>query len=46
MLALPFVLTGGLTEATTEMGEELAEIRVTRSVRPLMLTVSDWEPES
>ena len=46
MLALPFVLTGGLTEATTGRGEELAAIRVMRSVRPLMLTVIDWEPES
>ncbi len=44
-LALPFVFIGGLTEATTGRGEELAEIRVTRSVRPLMLTVSDLEPE-
>ena len=46
MLALPFVLTGGVTEATTGSGEELAAIKVMRSVRPLMLTVSDWEPES
>ena len=46
LLALPFVFTGGLTEATTGRGEELAAIRVMRSVRPLMLTVSDWEPES
>ena len=45
-LELPLVLTGGLTEATTGRGEELAAIRVMRSVRPLMLTVSDWEPES
>ena len=44
-MALPFVLIGGLTEATTGRGEELAAIRVRRSVRPLMLTVSDWEPE-
>ena len=46
LLALPFVFTGGLTEATTGRGEELAAIKVMRSVRPLMLTVRDWEPES
>ena len=45
-MALPFVFTGGLTEATTGRGEELAVIRVMRSVRPLMLTVIDWESES
>ena len=45
-LALPIVLIGGLTEATTGRGEELAVIKVMRSVRPLKLTVSDWEPES
>ena len=45
-LALAFALTGGLTDATTGRGEDLAAIKVIRSVRPLMLTVSDREPES
>ena len=45
-LAFPFVVTGWLTEVTTGMGEELAVIKVRRSVRPLILTVSDRETES
>ena len=45
-LAFPFVFTGGLTEVTTARGAGLGVTKVRRSVRPLILTVSDRELES
>jgi hypothetical protein len=39
-VALPFVILGWLTELTTGRGAELAVIKLRRSERPFMLTVT------